>query len=422
MGKRFLSFIMILVMCFTLLPAKKIATMANVWWSGEGTEQNPYQIKTAEDLKVLADHVNAGYACENEYFKLMNDIDLSSICSGDIGISWTPIGSIIIISDENSENEIECKPFNGIFDGNGCTIKNLYMSDYNNIINNIVNNNDNNVMFSQGLFGYVGLNGVIKNLTLEDSRINVFGAAGSVVGLNTGKIENCSNVNIAACDMFDKKISEIIYDEGYGEIESDYGSSISGLIAGGIVCINGGEIKDCNNIAPISGIFASGGIAAVNASSSISSLIPDESELNFPEASIINCNNSGGVVAFIGAGGIVAANDENSTVKDCNNAGKVMSYASGGAVVGANQKNALVINCTNTGEVYRYIDDNWTICDDIIGYDENTEEFDDEDFQFENNSCKKLLNANKFSQTNIKKNLLKNNLEEILKSKNLILN
>ena len=99
-----------------------------------------------------------------------------------------------------------------------------------------------------------------------------------------------------------------------------------------------------------------------------------------------------------------------------------MSYASGGAVVGANQKNALVINCTNTGEVYRYIDDNWTICDDIIGYDENTEEFDDEDFQFENNSCKKLLNANKFSQTNIKKNLLKNNLEEILKSKNLILN
>lgn len=414
MGKKFLSFIMVLVICFTLLPAKKIVTMANVWWSGEGTEQNPYQIKTAEDLKVLADHVNAGYACENEYFKLMNDIDLSSVCSEDIGISWTSIGSII--SDENSENGIKCKPFNGIFDGNGCTIKNLYILD-----NDDVNDDVNDIMLFQGLFGYVGFNGVIKNLTVEDSCINAF-VVGGIVGVNVGKIENCSNVNISACDMFDKKISEIFYDEGYDEIENDYGSSISGLITGGIACLNGGEIKDCNNIAPISGIFASGGIAAVNDSNSISSLIPDESELNFPEASITNCNNSGGIVAFMGAGGIVAANCENSTVKDCNNAGKVMSYASGGAVVGANQKNALVINCTNTGEVYRYIDDNWTICDDIIGYDENTEDFNDEDFQFENNSCKKILNVNKFSQVNVKKNLFKNNLEEILKSKNLILN
>lgn len=414
MKKRFLSAFMVLVMCFALLSAKKIATMANVWWSGEGTEQNPYQIKTAEDLKVLADHVNAGYTCENEYFKLMNDIDLSSVCGEDIGISWTPIGNIM--HDENSENGIECKPFNGIFDGNDCTIKNLYIKlGYDDI-------DDDNVMPFQGLFGYVGLNGVIKNLTVEDSFISVFVMAGGIAGVNVGKIENCSNVNIAACDMIDKKISEIIDKEDYDEIENDSCNAIFGLIAGGIACINEGIIEKCDNIAPISGIFASGGIAAVNASSSISSLIPDESELNFPEASIINCNNSGGIIAFISAGGIVAANDENSTVKDCNNAGKVMSYASGGAVVGANQKNALVINCTNTGEVYRYIDDNWTICDDIIGYDENTEDYDDECFQLESNSCKKILNANKFSQVNVKKNLFKNNLKEILKSKNLILN
>ena len=387
MGKKFLSFIMVLVMCFTLLPAKKIVTMANVWWSGEGTEKNPYQIKTAEDLKALADYVNAGYACENEYFKLMNDIDLSSACGKDIA-SWTPIGSII--PDENSENGIKCKPFNGIFDGNSCTIKNLYMSDYNNIINNIVNNNDNNVMLFQGLFGYVGFNGIVKNLTLEDSRINVFGAAGSVVGLNTGKIENCSNINIAACDMFDKKISEIINEKDYDELKYlDLYTSIYGSIAGGIACLNGGEIKNCNNNVSIGGDSASGGIVAINDSSFISSLIPDESELNFPEASIINCNNFGGVIDFI-SGGIAAANCENSIIECCNNVGKIIGYMSGGAV-GANQKNALVINCINTGEVYRYTDDDWTICDDIIGYDENTEDFNDEDFQFENNSCKKNI-------------------------------
>ena len=378
MGKKFLSFIMILVMCFTLLPAKKIVTMANVWWSGEGTEQNPYQIKTAEDLKALADHVNAGYTCENEYFKLMNDIDLSSVCGEDIGISWTPIGNIM--HDDDSEKRIEFKPFNGIFDGNGCTIKNLYIKlGYDDI------DDDDNVMPFQGLFGYVGLNGVIKNLTVEDSFISVFVMAGGIAGVNVGKIENCSNVNIAACGMIDKKISEIIDKEDYDEIENDSCNAIFGLIAGGIACINEGIIEKCDNIAPVVGVFEAAGIVATNSSNFFNLITGGECALNSFVPSIINCSNNGPIIAILSAG-IAAENDENSVIERCNNSGSIIGSISGG-IVGSKHKNALIVDCTNAGKVYKYIDDNWTICDDIIGYDENTEEFDDEDFQFENNSC-----------------------------------
>jgi len=139
-------------------------------FSGLGTQTNPYQIDTAEKLKVLADLVNAGtppYASADKYYELTANITL--------GGEWTPIGT-------------STNPFKGNFDGNNKTISGLY-----------INTSENN----QGLFGYVDDSGtasvIIKNVHLADCYIvggdNVGGIAGNMAGgYSSGGFEvlNCS--------------------------------------------------------------------------------------------------------------------------------------------------------------------------------------------------------------------------------------
>ena len=77
---------------------------------GDGTEENPYMISSAEVLSQLADEVNGGNDCSGIHFKLSSDIDLSSVCGADLDgeeVSWIPIGAKIE----------SIYMFNGIFDG-----------------------------------------------------------------------------------------------------------------------------------------------------------------------------------------------------------------------------------------------------------------------------------------------------------------
>lgn len=214
MKKRFLSAFMVLVMCFTLLPAKKIVTMAddNIVWIGKGTKKNPYKIKTAEDLKKLAELVNAGNTYENEYFKLMNDIDLC-------GDFLDPIGGIS--SRGFAEKGV---PFNGVFDGDWHKISNFHIFE--------ASNND------AGLFGWIGKNGIVKNLTVKDSKINGGFNVGGIAGLNYGIVTFCCNEN----------------------------TYVNGGNSGGIVGFNDyeGVVEYCDNTGTISGTETSGGIVGIN--------------------------------------------------------------------------------------------------------------------------------------------------------------
>lgn len=79
------------------------ADPANKPTEGEGTEQSPYQITNAEELKWFRDTVNSGTT--DIHARLLHDIDLKNV-------SWEPIGT-------------QKKPYNGTFDGNAYTIKNF---------------------------------------------------------------------------------------------------------------------------------------------------------------------------------------------------------------------------------------------------------------------------------------------------------
>ena len=82
---------------------------------GEGTEEEPYEINSANDLRLLAYNVANeeidGYAgC---YFILTRDISLSD------NASWLPIGYF------SETGEAEPMPFKGNFDGQGYRIYNI---------------------------------------------------------------------------------------------------------------------------------------------------------------------------------------------------------------------------------------------------------------------------------------------------------
>ena len=256
--------------------------------SGDGSVGNPYKISTAAELAWFRDQVNSGN--NRISAELTENIDLVEFCHAKDGtkyteeVSWTPIG--------NSANT-----YQGTFDGNGKTIKNLYINATTNDI---------------GFFGGANEGGCIKNITFDNARVNstgdyrtgiLAGIAGSCMIENIKTLANCS-------------------------VE---GKESVGGIAGGA----GGNIINCENHAVVKGTGCEGGVVGYYESS---------------DNSITSCanygavtgtgNDVGGMVGFIISG----------TIQNCANYGNI----TGAICVGNLTGNAYTFNLNNvlgTGNV-----------------------------------------------------------------------
>lgn len=145
------------------------ATANSSGFEGAGTEANPYLIASAADLKTLADEVDAGDNKSGVYYALSNDIDLSEYAA------WDPIGAKDKTSSDASAG------FAGVLDGRGHIITGMTVGSCQ----------------YGGLFG-TNFTGIILNLGIEDSTVDVSGYANSTCGSfvrkmtgGTGKIVNC---------------------------------------------------------------------------------------------------------------------------------------------------------------------------------------------------------------------------------------
>ena len=179
-----------------------------------GSETTIY-ITTAQQLKQLADEVNAGDSKSGKTVLLMNDIDLS------IYPNWSPIGTLNLNWSEVS------RPFSGVFDGQNHTISNLTCTS--------------NTNGYAGLFG--NFDGTVQNLILRDAQITVEGQAAAVVCENyKGQVLNCAMI----------------------------GGSVKGKsVAGGVVCYNRGTVENCyatGDVTSLSGgrICYAGGVVGYN--------------------------------------------------------------------------------------------------------------------------------------------------------------
>ena len=214
----------------------------NTPMTGSGTESDPYQIGTADQLKLFRDIVNgAGGQTQNRgaYAVLTTNIDLNNE-------PWTPIGNY------TEGNQIY---YEGTFDGGGHTISGL------NVTGEFV---------YDGLFGTVK-DGTIKSLTVAGkvSPSNSQCIVGGIVGYaSNAVIKNCSN----HCSVTGRTTSIIGGIAGFnssGAIIDCYNvGTISGInyaeAIGGIVGSNSGTISNCYNVGTVSNDTSVGEIAGHN--------------------------------------------------------------------------------------------------------------------------------------------------------------
>ena len=266
---------------------------SDVYMDGLGTAAYPYQISTADQLKLFRDIVNGSNgqtqnrgACA----VLTNDIVLNDGTfaedgsytpgpSGKTAEEWTPIGKY---TDDGNNT-----PYTGTFDGKHYAIKGLY----------VINLPD----VAVGLFG--GLKGAaVRNLTVDGYVQGcdfVSGIAGDASANST--IENCRN----DC-----------------HVVSEYGTdSGSFLYVGGIV----GSVADTT----IAGCVNTGVVEA-RGSNNFGSVAAGIVGILYGNATVINCYNTGeinvtGDKLREGTAGGIAGKDlsAHNTVSDCYNVGAV---------------------------------------------------------------------------------------------------
>lgn len=216
--------------------------------SGNATDQgdgytvsedgNTYTVYTADGLMAWAEAAqgNPSLNCT-----LTHDIDLS-------GTEWEPIG------DRNNV-------YTGTFDGNGHTIRNMAITK-------------KNLSFEDdcGMFGRVGRNATIQDLTLEDVRLDVDAddvSIGALAGSNQGIISNCrvsGNISVTNNEM--GFVGGVVGRMESGVIQYCHSSaSIQGGNSDYVGGVLGGEfltktvIKGCSFSGSVTGGNTVGGIA-----------------------------------------------------------------------------------------------------------------------------------------------------------------
>lgn len=272
----------LLLTCFLLaaalfaMPVTAQAAEYPGW--GSGTPGNPYIIATPAQLSEIRNYLSA-------HFRLEADIDLSGYTN------WSPIGS-------------EAAPFTGSLDGDGHTIRGLYI--------------DRATTDCVGLFGYID-GATLRNVTLEDAFVAGNSYVGGLVGyMNAGSVRG-SNVG------------GLVGQNGGGTVANSFSRGTVTLARGGA---DAGGLIGYNSEGPVSGCFSLSRVGSEDAVGTYGFL-----------GGLIGGNSYGDVSNCYAAGSVsVTSNAPNSRVGGLigNNSGSVTLCYAAGAVSGPNLTGGLV--------------------------------------------------------------------------------
>ena len=277
-------------------------------WYTSNPSSGTYTISTADELAGLAALVNDGADTFNgKTITLGMDVDLSVYGNPDNadptiaaiavawndGKGWVPIGK----APYDVSDTWDDAPFSGIFDGNGHTVKGLYIDETEDADRPL------------GLFGLID-SGTVKSLRVPDADIkaaytrqtlvyvrSVGGITGTLMG---GVIEDC---------YVGGSIS------GTGG-QGAFTGGVVGWVAGSSTYsdMQGGRVERCRSSATvIGGDGVVGGVVGTAEGSSVT-----------------DCHSTGGVSGLLRVGGVVGST--NSSVTDCSSAGDISGFSVGGVV------------------------------------------------------------------------------------------
>ena len=238
-------------------------------FEGEGTEQNPYLIQSADDMWALSNYTKGkSFTDVNTYFKLTADIDLSAE-------NWNPI-----CSSNESGWVASANSFNGNFDGNGKTI--TFVGTYTGDV------------WAKGLFSAIG--GYVHDLTIRGSITTEMGRVGSLasMAMSGARIENITSyVNITAGNNQVGGIIGYIAEANVTLTNCvNYGNITGRELVGGIV---GGSWQNVNYV----GCKNYGNITATLCN--VGGIVSEK----YASATLTNCTNEGTITG----GGINATTD-----------------------------------------------------------------------------------------------------------------
>ena len=330
-----------------------------------GTENDPYLIKTSNDMAFFANEVKKGNGFEGKYIKLTIDLDMTNP-------KFTGIGDGDLVNGKWSTKE-----FKGNFDGDNhdvklCVNKSYMAGLFNASSGTIKNVTTSGIVYTQnrvagGVVGYLN-GGTVENVTNNAFVTGKFketdilagkGHIGGVIGLlQTGSVSNLTNNGFVYGNVtkyednqgvggvigtIEKNATAVNNLKNYGYVRNE-GFCTGGTI--GVIRKNDIEIKTLTNEGVISGKEGTGGVIGI---------------LNFSRVKIDGAINKGYVKGTSYVGGIMGAlgytGNMSSTLSNSTNNGKVEAtlenYKGGyrcGGIVGM-AYGTTVNKCINNGEV-----------------------------------------------------------------------
>lgn len=356
----------------------------NTALEGAGTESDPYRLSSTRDLLAMKPALVKG---QMTYFKMMNDIDMSSI------ENWDPL------------NPKDPYDLGIVFDGGGHSLKNLkskgqvYSSFFGVLYGKCYNVKfvDAEIVSASNsgagiIGGYIGtggkpaivsgveasgivtnagkgqsvggLGGNAREATIENCTVNVTvsnpmgdgvnrTATGGVVGKTMGSAVKIKNCVVRGIVEITKGVNNT-YTGGIVGWQVDAGSEITGCEVyatvksagervGGIVGhYQGGTLSGCKFYGEVNAASRlAGGIAGITSSASI----------------IENCLSSGKIVCKNNVGGIVGMNENTLTIRCCESSSTIEINVNGvdgvGGALGlaSNGKTVIVEDCIFSGNM-----------------------------------------------------------------------
>jgi hypothetical protein len=217
------------------------------------------------DLAAIINNVDGSYV-------LMNDLDSASpgywgvaSTTANYGMGWQPIGA-------------PHNPFTGSLDGQGYEIRDVFID----------RPNEGGV----GLFKYVGVSGVVKDIDMVNITVTGWYAVGSLVGWNDGTVSDSYAAGMVS---------------GY-------------LWVGGLVGSNewGGHVSNSCSASSVTGNTHVGGLVGVNSGLGI----------------VSNSYSAGRVTGIECVGGLVGSNGDDGAVSNCYSTGTVTGDTHVGGLIG----------------------------------------------------------------------------------------
>ena len=323
---------------------KNMTFSVNGFFSGgDGSEDNPYLISSADDFMAIATLANAaaeaggnGYNADAKrtffgsagvHYKQTGNIDFENA-------TLTPIGNVSSAGNANNASSPTGNAFSGTFDGGNHTVKNFSAN---------VTVADNGVY---GLFGYVQ-NATIKNLSVEaDLTLKAAATAdagvlaGTVAGSTIENVTVNATLTVPGADVDNKRFTV---------------GGIAGFVFGTPDAPS--LIKDCTVTATAtveSGKNTKNGATCVHYGG-IVGFSTTASGVTEIACTLDHCVNNGTITAKSGrSAGIVAAANLATLIRNCvNNATHTNSFANARiAQIVCNLGNySGVVDCTNNGDL-----------------------------------------------------------------------